>query len=37
MLTYRRTDNIEVVSYSDSDIVGYVGLKKSTFENIFCL
>ena len=37
MLTYRRTDNLEVVGYSDSDLAGCVDTKKSTSGYIFLL
>ncbi|KAL1300528.1 hypothetical protein AAHE18_18G189400 [Arachis hypogaea] len=37
MLTYRRTDNLEIVGYSDSDLVGCVDSRKSTSGYIFML
>jgi hypothetical protein len=37
MLTYRRTDNLEVVGYSDVDHAGCVDSKKSTSSYIFTL
>ena len=36
-LMYRQTNNLEVVGYSDSDFVGCVDLRKSTFGYIFIL
>lgn len=32
---YRRTDNLKVVGYFDSDFVDYVDSRKSTFGYIF--
>ena len=37
MLTYRKSDNLEVVGYSDSDFAGCVDSKKSTSVYIFTL
>ncbi|XP_039048878.1 secreted RxLR effector protein 161-like [Hibiscus syriacus] len=37
MLTYRRTSNLEVVGYSDSDYVGCSDTQKSTFDYVFLL
>ncbi|KAL1194917.1 Retrovirus-related Pol polyprotein from transposon TNT 1-94 [Cardamine amara subsp. amara] len=37
MLTYRRSDSIEVVGYSDSDYAGCVDSRKSTFGYLFLL
>lgn len=37
MLTYRRSDHIEVVGYSDSDYAGCVDSRKSTFGYVFLL
>ena len=37
MLTYRRTDSLEVVGYSDSDFAGCVDSQKSTSGYIFML
>jgi len=37
MLIYRRTDNLEVIGYSDSDYAGCIELRKSTFGYIFML
>jgi len=37
MLIYRRTDNLEVVGYSDSDYAGCIDSRKSTFGYIFML
>ncbi|KAF3661469.1 Polygalacturonase [Capsicum annuum] len=37
MLTYRRFDHLDVVGYSDSDYVGCVDTRKSTFEYLFLL
>jgi hypothetical protein len=37
MLTFRKSDNLEVVGYSDSDFSGYVDGKKSTSGYIFML
>ncbi|XP_074270922.1 secreted RxLR effector protein 161-like [Silene latifolia] len=37
MLTYRRSDHLEVIGYSDSDYAGYVGSRKSTFGYLFLL
>ena len=37
MLTYRRTDTLEVVGFSDSDYAGYVVDKKSTSGYIFMM
>ena len=37
MLTYRRTDTLEVVGFSDSDYVGCVNDKKSTSSYIFMM
>jgi hypothetical protein len=31
MLTYRRSNNLEVLGYSDSDYAGYIDTRKSTF------
>ncbi|KAL6329388.1 hypothetical protein AAG906_017702 [Vitis piasezkii] len=36
-LMYRRTSNLEVVGYSDSDFAGCVDSRKSTFGSIFIL
>ena len=35
MLMYRRTDELEVIDYFDSDFVGYVDYLKSTLGYIF--
>ena len=35
MLTYQRTDTLEVVGFSDSDYASYVGDKKFTSGYIF--
>lgn len=37
MLTYRRSDNIEIIGYSDSDYAGCVDSRKSTFGYLFLL
>ena len=37
MLTYCRTDTLEVVGFSDSDYAGYVDDKKSTSCYIFMI
>ena len=37
MLTYRRTDTLEVVGFSDSDYLGCVDDKKSTYGYIFMM
>src|SRR5262249_10981328 len=37
MLTYRRSDNLEVIGYSDSDFAGCVDTRKSTFGYLFLL
>ena len=37
MLTYRRTDTLEVVGFSDSNYAGYVVDKKSTSGYIFMM
>ena len=37
MLTYRRTDTLEVVGFSDFDFEDYVDDKKSTFGYIFMM
>ena len=37
MLTYRHTDTLEVVGFSDSDYAGCVDDKKSTFDYIFMM
>ena len=37
MVTYRRTSNLEVVGYSDSDYAGCKDTRKSTFSHLFLL
>ncbi|XP_074298256.1 uncharacterized protein LOC141629094 [Silene latifolia] len=37
MLTYRRSDHLEVIGYSDSDYAGCVDSRKSTFGYLFLL
>ncbi|RVW62246.1 Retrovirus-related Pol polyprotein from transposon TNT 1-94 [Vitis vinifera] len=37
MLMYRRTDNLEVIGYYDSDYAGCIHLRKSTLEYVFML
>ncbi|RVW83861.1 Retrovirus-related Pol polyprotein from transposon TNT 1-94 [Vitis vinifera] len=37
MLMYRRTDNLEVIGYSDSDYAGCIDLQKSTLGYVFML
>jgi hypothetical protein len=37
MLTYKRTDNLEVIDYSYSDFVGCVNSQKSTSGYVFTL
>jgi hypothetical protein len=37
MLTYKRADNLEVISYSDSDFVGCTNSQKSTSGYVFTL
>nr|ABW74556.1 copia-like pol polyprotein [Boechera divaricarpa] len=37
MLTYRRTDHLEIIGYSDSDYAGCVDSRKSTFGYLFLL
>ena len=37
VLTYRRTNNLEVIVYSDSDYAGCVDTRKSTFGYLFFL
>jgi hypothetical protein len=37
MLTYRRSDNLEIIGYLDADFVGCVDTKKSTSGYIFTL
>ena len=36
-LMYRRIDNLEVISYFDSDYVGYINSRTSTSEYVFML
>ena len=35
MLMYRRTNNLKVIDYSDSDFVGFFDSRKSTFGFIY--
>jgi len=35
MLIYRRTDDLKVIGYSDSDYVGCIDSRKSTFGYMF--
>jgi len=35
MLTYRRSDHLEVIGYSDSDFVGCVDTRESTLGYVF--
>ena len=37
MLTYRRSDHLEVIEYSDSDFAGCVDTRKSTLGYVFLL
>ena len=37
MLTYRRSDQLEVIGYSDLDYAGCVDSRKSTFGYLFLL
>nr|CAN83744.1 hypothetical protein VITISV_025954 [Vitis vinifera] len=37
MLMYRRTDNLEVIGYSDSDYAGCIDSRKSTSRYVFML
>nr|KYP72498.1 Retrovirus-related Pol polyprotein from transposon TNT 1-94 [Cajanus cajan] len=37
MLTYRRTDSLEVIGYSDSDFAGCIDTRKSTSGYVFIL
>jgi hypothetical protein len=37
MLTYKRTDNLKVIGYSDSDFAGCVDFQKSTSGYVFTL
>ena len=37
MLTYKRSDNLEVIGYLDADFAGCVDTKKSTSGYIFTL
>ncbi|XP_068475210.1 secreted RxLR effector protein 161-like [Phaseolus vulgaris] len=37
MLTYRRSNHLEVIGYSDSDYAGCVDTRKSTFGYLFLL
>ncbi|CAL1381355.1 unnamed protein product [Linum trigynum] len=37
MLTFRRSDHLEVIGYSDSDYAGCVDTRKSTFSYLFLL
>ncbi|XP_060216353.1 secreted RxLR effector protein 161-like [Lycium barbarum] len=37
MLTYRRSDHLDVIGYSDSDYVGCVDTRKSAFGYLFLL
>ena len=37
MLMYKRTDELEVIGYLDSDFAGYFDSRKSTFGYIFML
>jgi hypothetical protein len=37
MLTYRRSEQLEVIGYTDSDFGGYVDSMKSTSEYIFMM
>jgi hypothetical protein len=37
MLTYRRSDKLEVIGYTDSNFMGYVNSLKSTSGYIFML
>jgi hypothetical protein len=35
MLTYKRSDSLEIVGYSDSDFVGYLDTDRSTLGYVF--
>ena len=37
MLTYRRSDHLEVIGYSDSNFVGCADMRKSTLSHVFLL
>jgi len=37
MLTYRKSDHLEVIGYIDSDFVGYVDTRKFTFGYVYLL
>jgi hypothetical protein len=37
MLTYKKTNNLEVIGYSDADFVGCVDSQKSTLGYVFAL
>jgi hypothetical protein len=37
MLTYKRTDNLEVIGYMDADFVGYADSQRSTLGYVFTL
>jgi hypothetical protein len=37
MLTYKRSNNLEIVGYSDSDFAGYLDTERSTSDYVFKL
>ena len=37
LLTFKRSDNLEVIGYSDSDFAGCIDSQKSTFGYLFML
>ena len=37
MLTYRRSDHLKVIGYSDSNFVGCADMRKSTLSHVFLL
>ena len=37
MLTYRRSDHLEIIGYSDSNFIHYQGSRKSTSGYIYLL
>lgn len=37
MLSYRRSDHLKVIGYSDSDFAGCVDTRKSTFGYLYLL
>jgi len=37
MLTYKRSDHLEVIGYTDSDFAGCINTRKSTFGYVYLL